>query len=166
MTNQALYIWLQQAQDFLETILTFISDNKDAFIVVLGAGSLPLAVRFIWWLIQQHRKRRILPDTFAFDVIKPQSNVLQALLGGNENDSLADYKIPYQERISGRSIHDELKQKLDESRWVLILAPTGLGKTREAANLAQRLNNEGWTILNLKRGQWLDALPRFPELKG
>jgi hypothetical protein len=76
MTNQALYIWLQQAQDFLETILKFISDNKDAFIVVLGAGTLPLAVRFIWSLIQQRRKRRILPDTFPFDVIKPQSNVL------------------------------------------------------------------------------------------
>jgi hypothetical protein len=65
MTNQALYIWLQQAQDFLETILKFISDNKDAFIVVLGAGSLPLAVRFIWSLIQQRRKRRILPDTLC-----------------------------------------------------------------------------------------------------
>jgi tetratricopeptide (TPR) repeat protein len=166
MTNQPIYISLEQVLDFFQTILKFISDNTPALNFLLGRGGILIViVGFIGWIFQQRRKHRILPDTFPFDVIKPQSNVLQALLCGDENDSLADYKIPYQERISGRSIHDELKQKLDESRWVLIVAPTGLGKTREAANLAQRLNNEGWTILNLKRGQWLDALPRFPEDK-
>ncbi len=165
MINQVLYVWLQQVQGLLETSLTLISENKDIFIVILGVGIVPLAGRFLWWMIQQRRQRQIFPDTFPFDIIKPQSKVLQAILGGDQNDPLADYKIPYQERISGRSIYDELKQNLDESRWVLILAPTGIGKTREAANLAQRLNTEGWTILNLKRGEWLDALPRFPEDK-
>ncbi|MEQ8383383.1 MAG: tetratricopeptide repeat protein [Coleofasciculus sp. A1-SPW-01] len=165
MINQVLYVWLRQVQGLLETSLTLISENKDIFIVILGVGIVPLTVRLFWWMLQQRRQRQILPDTFPFDVIKPQSKVLPAILGGDTNDPLADYKIPYQERISGRSIHDELKQKLDESRWVLILAPTGIGKTREAANLAQRLNTEGWTILHLKRGEWLDALPRFPEDK-
>ncbi|MEQ8466758.1 tetratricopeptide repeat protein [Coleofasciculus sp. E1-EBD-02] len=165
MINQVLYVWLQQVQGLLETSLKLISENKDIFIVILGVGIFGQAVGFLWWILQQRRQRQIFPDTFPFDIIKPQNKVLPAILGGDTNDPLADYKIPYQERISGRSIHDELKQKLDESRWVLILAPTGIGKTREAANLAQRLNTEGWTILHLKRGEWLDALPRFPEDK-
>jgi hypothetical protein len=82
MTNQALYILLQQAQDFWETMRQFISNYKDVFLILLGSGILLIPVRLLCWLIQQRRKHRILPDTFPFDVIKPQSNVLQALLGG------------------------------------------------------------------------------------
>ncbi|MBD2629692.1 tetratricopeptide repeat protein [Anabaena variabilis FACHB-164] len=165
MNNQAFYIWLQQCQDLWDQIQHFIVNNKDIFIVSFGTGSLLAIVRFIWWVVQQNRKRKLLPDTFPFEVIKPQSNALQILLGGNENDPLADYKIPYQDRVPGRNTQDELKQKLDQHRWLLILAPTGWGKTREAANLADRLNNEGWTILKLKRGEWLEAPPILPEDK-
>jgi tetratricopeptide (TPR) repeat protein len=165
MNNQAFYIWLQQGQYLWHQIQHFIINNKDILIVSFGTGSLLAIVRFIWWVVQQNRKRKLLPDTFPFEVIKPQSNALQILLGGNENDPLADYKIPYQDRVPGRNTQDELKQKLDQHRWLLILAPTGWGKTREAANLADRLNNEGWTILKLKRGEWLEAPPILPEDK-
>lgn len=163
--NQSLYILLQQAHEIWNTIWSFISNNDSALNFFLGRGILLLILGFIWWLYQQFRKRQIRPDTFPFDVIKPQSDVLKAILGGDENDPLADYKILYQERIPGRSIYDDLKRLLDESRWVLILAPTGWGKTREAANLAQKLNNEGWTVLKLTRSEWLDAPPKFPEDK-
>ncbi|MGB3421144.1 MAG: tetratricopeptide repeat protein [Dolichospermum sp.] len=169
MNNQAFYIWLQQGQDLWDQIQNFTSNNKDTLTIIIsfttfifGAG----AIRsFLCSLVQQNRKRKLLPDTFPFEVIKPQSNALQILLGGNENDPLADYKIPYQHRVPGRNTEDELKQKLDQHRWLLILAPTGWGKTREAANLADRLNKEGWTILKLKRGEWLEAPPIFPEDK-
>ncbi|TAF09882.1 MAG: tetratricopeptide repeat protein [Nostocales cyanobacterium] len=165
MSHQAFYIWLQQVQNLWNQIQNFIIHNKDILIVSFGTGSLLAIVRLIWWGIQQNRKRKLLPDTFPFEVIKPQSNALQILLGGKENDPLADYKIPYQDRVPGLNTQDELKQKLDQHRWLLILAPTGWGKTREAANLADRLNNEGWTILKLKRGEWLEAPPILPEDK-
>jgi DNA polymerase III delta prime subunit len=52
---------------------------------------------------------------------------------------------------------------IEDNRWILITGRTGLGKTREAVQLAQSLNNEGWTILLLTRETWLDAPARLPD---
>jgi len=85
---------------------------------------IPVIAGFLWWLKWRHRQRRIPPSTFPFEVIKPQSqDVLQRILGGDDNDPLADRNIAYQIRVTNRSVSRGLKQLLDneESRWVLIL---------------------------------------------
>ncbi|MBE9034382.1 tetratricopeptide repeat protein [aff. Roholtiella sp. LEGE 12411] len=126
---------------------------------------IPVIAGLLWWLRMRHRQRRIPPSTFPFQVIKPQSqDVLQRILGGDDNDPLADRNIAYQVRVANCSVRQELKQLLEkeESRWVLILGQSGLGKTREATELANHLNQEGWTVLFLKPGEWLDFPAQFP----
>lgn len=76
---------------------------------------------------------------------------------------LANSRIPYQKRLFERNIQQELEKELQETGWLLIVGRTGLGKTREAAELAQLLNNDGWTVLHLKRGEWLDFPARLPK---
>lgn len=73
---------------------------------------------------------------------------------------IADFRIPYQRRLANHDLQQQLEQELKKFRWLLILGRTGLGKTREAAELAQRMNQEGWTILWLKKGEWLDEPSR------
>jgi tetratricopeptide (TPR) repeat protein len=150
----------------LQTILKFYQDHKD-FINNLISGGLPAMIpvvtAFLWWLKWRHRQRSIPPSTFPFQVIKPQSqDVLQRILGGDDNDPLADRNIAYQIRVTNRNVCRELKQKLEESRWVLILGQSGLGKTREATELANHLNQDGWTVLFLKPGEWLDFPAQLP----
>lgn len=38
-----------------------------------------------------------------------------------------------------------------------------MGKTREATEISQLLNQEGWTVLFLKSNQWLDIPARMPK---
>ena len=47
---------------------------------------------------------------------------------------------------------------------MIILGRSGLGKTREAAHLAQGLSEEGWTVLKLTEQGWLDVPRQFPEV--
>ena len=115
---------------------------------------------------KQQRARKPPNGNFPFDVIKPRSpDLLKQIMGGDENNPLADYKIPYQERQPNRSIRQELEHAFTEKNWVLILGKSGLGKTREAAHLADVLNQEGWTVLKLadRAGKWLDVPKQFPS---
>ncbi|WP_392530742.1 tetratricopeptide repeat protein [Nostoc sp. C117] len=149
--------------NFLQPIVEFYSNNKE-FINNLLSGAFPAIVCYFGWFIWAHRQRRIPEKTFAFEVITPKSqDLMRRILGGNDNDPLADRNIVYQQRVANRHIRKELQRQLEEHRWVLILGRTGLGKTREAAELAKHLNQEGWTVLYLKLGEWLDipaAMPR------
>jgi tetratricopeptide (TPR) repeat protein len=152
--------------DIFQLILKFYADHKD-FINNLLSGGLPTVVlaagSFVWWLKWRHRQRRIPPSNFAFDVIQPQTqDVPKQILGGDDKDPLADRNIAYQQRVENRQIRPELEQLLEEHRWVLILGRTGLGKTREATELVNHLNQTGWTILYLKPNEWLDIPARMP----
>ncbi|MER3435672.1 MAG: hypothetical protein C4288_20350, partial [Leptolyngbya sp. ERB_1_1] len=62
-------------------------------------------------------------------------------------------------------IRKELEDAFNEKNWILILGKSGLGKTREAAHLAEVLNQEGWTVLKLadRAGEWLDVPKEFPS---
>lgn len=118
----------------LESVAKFYQDHQEA-IDNLISGGLPTVLlalfAFLWWLKWRHRQRKIPPDQFAFEVISPQSDDLKKrILGGKDNDALADRNIKYQQRLHNRHITTELKKLLEEHRWVLILERTGLGKTR------------------------------------
>jgi len=151
-----------------DKILQYLKDNKDALDFLFGSG-IVLAVlgglfTFGHWLIKEYRLRRIRTnDNFPFKIIPPNSNVAKEILGGADDDPLADRNIPYQQRIQGRNTRRELEELIEDHRWVLIVGRTGLGKTREAVQLAQSLNNEGWTILYLTREAWLDAPAKLPN---
>ena len=154
---------------FSQTIQDFYQNNKQIIktLIVSSGGLVALGTAFyniINSVKKKHRSRRIPRNTFAFEVIKPQSkNLKQQIFGGKYNDSLADHNIPYQQRVANRNIRKELQQILEEHRWLLILGRTGIGKTREAVELAERYNNLGWTVFYFKPGEWLDVPARSPE---
>ncbi|BAY07432.1 TPR repeat-containing protein [Calothrix sp. NIES-2098] len=156
--------------NILEPMLNFYVDHKEFIDNLLSGGLptiLPAIVSFFWWLIWRQRQRRIPPEIFAFEVIKPHSpDLMQQILGGDEKDPLADQNITYQKRVTHRSISQELQQLLEQYRWVLIVGRNGLGKTREAAEVAKNLNQTGWTVLYLKPNEWLDVPARLPKVIG
>jgi tetratricopeptide (TPR) repeat protein len=115
---------------------------------------------------QAKRLQKIPAGDFPFEVIKPHSpDLLKQIMGGDDQNPLADYKIPYQERQPDRSVRKDLEEAFSEKNWVLIVGKSGLGKTREAAHLADVLNQEGWTVLKLtdRSGAWLDVPKAFPS---
>jgi len=142
-----------------------------AQLVVIFSGAGGLVVLLVKWrkTQRQHQRQRQIPSgDFPFEVIPSNSQaVLKQLMptqGVNDTDPLADFNIPYLDRQQGKSVRRELNLAFDEQPWVIILGRTGLGKTREAAHLAELLNSEGWTVLKLKEqaGEWLDELRQFP----
>ena len=143
------------------SIIQFYQTNKD-WIDNLLSGALVTVVLaiigFIWWYREQKRKVRIIEPSLPFTKIAPNSNVIPIIYKRDEKDKspLADHNIIYQHRMADRNFTNELVQNLEQNRWLIIVGPTGIGKTREAAEVAQRLNHEGWTVLVLKLGEWLE----------
>ena len=88
---------------------------------------------------------------------------LLAKLYAEENDDnpLARHDIPYQRRDPNHDIQRELRSTLNSTRYLLITAPTGIGKTREAAILAQTLMHEGYRVVRVKSGN-LQVPREFP----
>ncbi|NJR18509.1 MAG: tetratricopeptide repeat protein, partial [Calothrix sp. CSU_2_0] len=161
-------------KEFIDNLLSgvtkFYSDQKE-FIDNLLSGGLPTVVisgiAFLWWLKWRNRQRKIPPNLFAFQVIPPQSEDLKRqILGGKDNDPFADRNIRYQQRVEGRNIQRELREQLEANRWLLILGKTGIGKTREALEVAEYYNQQGWTVLFLKPNEWLDIPAKMPAEVG
>ena len=150
----------------MEAFRQFFSTNWELILFALGGiGAIAgVVIAGIWAFLKWQRRRNLPIDTFPFKIIEPHSRkVLQQLMGGTaETDRLADFNIPYQHRATGRDIRQELVQMLRRKGAVLILGKSGIGKTREAATVAETLNQDGWTILKLKAGEWLDAYPKIP----
>jgi tetratricopeptide (TPR) repeat protein len=153
-----------------QEIINFGLQNKET--ITLVGGALALFRKQIGEIIatvngyRKKQKARQVPDgQFPFEVIKPHSSdVIQRLMPKSlvPESPLADANMPYQLRQGGLNVRRELENILDNTSWLLILGRSGLGKTREAAELAQQLNREGWTILNLSGQEWLDVPADFP----
>ncbi|ELS05294.1 hypothetical protein Xen7305DRAFT_00050370, partial [Xenococcus sp. PCC 7305] len=144
-----------------QTISKLLVDNKDLVRILLTIGGLSVSslIGFLWWYRNQKRKRQFPPAIPSpFEIIRPNGDVLSVVFPGNKQDPLANAEIRYQDRCPTRqvSVRQELSQKLGASNWLLIEGRTGLGKTREAGELAQLLNREGWTVMWLKLGAWVD----------
>ncbi len=154
----------------LPEIIDFALKNKEVIGIAGGAIALSWkqilgAVTGVRGWLKQRRSSNLPDGQFPFEVIKAgSSDVLKRLMpkGGEADSPLADASIPYQLRKAGVNVRRELESCLDDKSWVLVLGRSGLGKTREAAELAQLLNQEGWTILNLSGQEWLDVPPDFP----
>lgn len=150
-------------QAIWQSISKSLVDNQDLTRILLTITGSSVTVTglitLIWWYRNQKRKRKF-PVAIAspFEIIRPHSDVLSIVFPGDKQDPLADASIRYQNRCPTRqiSVRQELIRQLEESNWLLIEGRTGLGKTREAAELAQHFNREGWTVLWLKLGAWID----------
>ncbi len=118
----------------------------------------------IWWYRKQRRVSKFPVETTPFEVLSPNSDILSIVFSGDKKNPLADAGIKYQQRLSDRDIKQELIKQLETNSWLLILGRTGLGKTREAGEVAQVFNKEGWTVLYLKDWEWLD-LPTRKQLQ-
>lgn len=158
---------LQLLQDFWQ----FLTNNKDpidSLLKILTFLVIPIGVLFtaIGWLIRRWWRGRLRVDIKAFDVITDPAILLPRLYGEENNlDVLAHHCIPYQRRDPEHDIQAELRAALNETRYLLITARTGIGKTREAATLATSLMNEGWRIVRVRTG-WLDVPKEFPSELG
>ncbi len=143
-----------------QSISKYLVDNKDLVTILLAiGGSISGLLGLGWWYRNQKRKRKFPTATPSpFEIIRPYSDVLSVVFPGNKQDPLANASIRYQRRcpIRQKSVRQELIQQLDELDWLLIEGRTGLGKTREAGELAQFFNQEGWTVLWLKIAAWVD----------
>lgn len=150
--------WWTQNKDAIGAIGTAI-----AAIITLGG--------IIWaifkWGILRWWNNRIRVDVKVFEVISDPGVLLPKLYTTEDDDSpLADHKIKYQPRDPNHDIQTELKTKLNRSRYLLITAPTGYGKTREAGMLAQTMMLEGWRVLRVKLDEWLDIPKTLPKELG
>ncbi|WP_416670963.1 tetratricopeptide repeat protein [Egbenema bharatensis] len=157
----------------LENLWQFALEHDGIAIAI----ATPILTCLGWFLTKAGRafwrtlkKRRTHPpvssDLFPFEVIQPGTgDVLQRLLDSRQSkaDPLADFNVPYQARREAADIRQELENQLNRG-WLLLLGRTGLGKTREAAELAKLLNGEGWVVLRLKNDEcaWLTEPSRFP----
>jgi tetratricopeptide (TPR) repeat protein len=147
----------------------FALANADLLVPLVtaaGGGLVWLGPR-TWKQLQRRKKLRVAAvDTFAFEVIGPNSSdVVQRIYGSRQqtkDDPLADFNIPYVQRLGERAVLAELRMSLERG-WLLILGPTGLGKTREAAELAQAHSAEGWTVMRLQNHELLTVPDSFPE---
>jgi len=148
----------------MDSILQFLRDNPamiPVLLAVLGALGALARWSYIRWQIRKYRG-----DDFPFHVIKPYSQVVSAIMdAGGSTDPLPPSSISYQQRAEDTNVQVELERQLEEQHWLLITAKTGWGKTREAAELAQRLNQRGWTVLNLIHTDLVKEPAVFPHEK-
>ena len=150
----------------MQQLWDFLANNKDAVDTLLKVFTfigLSSVAGVIGWFINRWWKQRVRIDVDVFEVITDPAVLLPKLYGTENDDSLlADHRITYQPRDPDRDIQAELKTALNRARYLLITAPTGYGKTREAGTLAQTMMLEGWRVLRIKTG-WLDTPKTLPE---
>lgn len=149
----------------------FWKDNKDAITAILAVLGLVGAIGgAIWavfkWGISRWWTNRVRGEVKVFELITDRTTLLSKLYATeNDNSPLADHNIKYQPRDPERDMQADLKAALNRSRYLLVTAPTGYGKTREAGMLAQTMMLEGWRVLRIRTG-WLDMPKTLPEELG
>jgi hypothetical protein len=152
----------------MEPFWKFLIENKE---FLFGSGIVIVVLGALWrtavWLLREWRIRQFRGTPFPFKIFPPNSNIVSAILDVSPGDPLPPSAIPYQTRVAGRNTLNELEKILNEHPWILILGETGTGKTREAAELAERLNHKGWTILHLVQTELVNEPAALPqELNG
>lgn len=106
-----------------------------------------------WWRERQQKRRRarIAGDSLPFRVVRPNGDVFPAIFGREESEyphsALIDWKIPLQDRKKNIDHRDQIEQLLEDDHWVIITGPTGIGKTREMAEVAHRYSRRGTVMV-------------------
>ena len=153
--------------NLLKDLWQFALDNAEiaVFLATCAMGGLTWFGQKTWKRFKRQRLRILDIDTFPFEVISPgREDVVQQIYGSAQqakDDPLADFNIPYQQRSLEEDVQQVLMARV-RTQWLLILGATGLGKTREAAKLAETHSGQGWTVLRLKNHELLAKPDSFP----
>lgn len=114
--------------------------------------------------------KSIPPPSFTdlFEIIRAPADVRAAVFRTSDSDTSAPYETPYfPTREVANDTQSLLRSALFSSRGALLVeSRTGLGKTREVAELATHLCEKGWTVC-VAKGEGdsrLAALEAFPDI--
>jgi len=155
--------WLRDLWQFLTTQKEPIDTLLKILGFLFGSGVLVALARGLYWLYLRVRRARLPAEPRAFDVITDPAVLLPRLYNEEgDPDPLAHHRIPYRRRDPRRDLQAELRQALSAHRYLLITAPSGYGKTREAATLALSLMREGYRVVRVLKTPWLDVPKTFP----
>ena len=156
----------------MEAFWTFLTNNSnpiDTLLKILMFLGIPVSAIFgaILWILRRWLRGRLRVDVRAFEIITDPVTLVPKIFNEENNpDILADHRIPYVPRDPTQDTQAQLRAALRKTRYLLIVAPTGLGKTREAATLAASLMNEDYRVVRVKMAGWLDVPKEFPPELG
>ena len=140
----------------LDQLWKFVTDSPKSISIPSVIALFAPVIALFTWAIRRYSKRKTRIDMDVFEVITDSALILPKLFGTENDESpLADHRITYQPRDPKRDTQIELKAALSAKRYLLITAPTGHGKTREAGELAQTMMLEGWQYCVSKQAGWM-----------
>ncbi|MGK7909250.1 MAG: tetratricopeptide repeat protein [Synechococcus sp.] len=149
--------WLEANEGWLNTFGALGGGIAGVVAVFVAIG------QWLGWRRQQRKEvaSSRIKSVSGFKIVPPNGDVFPLVFRSEVTGplaELADRKIPYEARVEGRNVREEMESALKQGNGkLLILGRTGLGKTREAAELVQLFNREGWTVLFPKNLRWLDV---------
>jgi putative methionine-R-sulfoxide reductase with GAF domain len=101
------------------------------------------------------------PNLSSFSLVSaPKSNTLPSLIFQNDPSAI---DIEYQAgRDNCDNVTEELVHTLKKVRCLLVIGPSGIGKTKEVLRLAEQECLSGWMVL-VYTGGWIGRPARWPE---
>ena len=152
----------------IEAAVQWANANQGVLAVIGIVVAIALvALPYVYQRNKQRRAVKTTPAITSLQVYDDPDRLIQDLCPkASEADVLPPYSVPYQPHDDRRDIHKELAEALNVHHFVLIRGPSGVGKTREAAELARAKMRQGYRVLRVTSG-WLDE-PTQPlrELEG
>jgi tetratricopeptide (TPR) repeat protein len=99
----------------------------------------------------------------AFEIIHEWDKLLPRLYGEAPSGTLGDLDMPYTRRNPKKDLQTELREKLNAHKKILLLAPSGYGKTREAGKLVESMIARGYRAILVHSKGWLDVPQHWPD---
>ena len=99
----------------------------------------------------------------AFEIIHEQNKLLPRLYGEAPSGTFGDLDMPYTRRNPKKDLQTELREKLNAHKRILLLAPSGYGKTREAGELVESMIARGYRAILVHSKGWLDVPQHWPD---
>ena len=152
-----LWQFLMNQKDPTETLLKILG-------LLFGSGALVALLSSLYSFVMRWWRARQPTESKAFEIFTDPAILLPRLYNEeNDPDPLAHHRIPYRRRLPDRDLQGELRDALNTTtRYLLLTAPTGYGKTREAATLALSLMHDGYRVVRILKSPWLDVPKEFP----
>ena len=155
--------WLEELARNPTMIALSVVGSVVAFIALIfgwvrNAFGIPARVRA--WVRGKPYARQ---DVTAFEVIRDPGQLLPRLFGAPPPGAFGDLDMPYTPRDPNRDVQAELRRALDARGRLLVVAPSGYGKTREAGMLVDRLIGEGYSAVLVRGEGWLDVPSDWPR---
>ena len=140
--------------NLFQIIEEFYKDYKEVVLLLLTTAFSGFGLGGLSWLRERRKKHRrsfILNESLPFKVVRPNQDVFPVIFGRKESEYaepfLVDWQLFYQDREIGINHISNIISLLNQNHWVIITGSTGIGKTRELAEVAHRFSRRGWTVM-------------------